>query len=110
MPVSEWLRLLEGSKARGEETANPAVKLVDHYRTTYSQGSASAQKSFLTRNAERDSETIKGKSARIIEDGILGRYAHDWLHRWVGASSRNHTEEDCAVPNHPRVATSGSRR
>ncbi|KAL5366111.1 hypothetical protein BJX96DRAFT_169654 [Aspergillus floccosus] len=71
--VYNLLRLLEESKARGEETANPAVKLADHYRTTYGQGSESAQKRFLTRNVERDSQTLKGKSARIIKDGILGR-------------------------------------
>lgn len=81
VPVGELLQLLEESKSRGEETTKPAVKLADHYPTTYGQASESTQKQLLTRNLERDSQTLRGKSARILEDGILDRYAHDWLHR-----------------------------
>lgn len=82
--TDQWLQLLEESKARGEETANPAVKLVDHYRTTYGQEIESLHKRFLTKNAERDSVTLRDMPARIIEDGILGRYAREWLKRWRG--------------------------
>ena len=67
---------------------NPAVKLTDHYEAMYAKsppGSPKEQpqeKKFHTDKAERDSVTLRDGPLRIIEDGILGCYAQDWLKRW----------------------------
>ncbi|RJE22579.1 hypothetical protein PHISCL_05090 [Aspergillus sclerotialis] len=74
------------------------VKLVDHYRTTYGQGIESLHKRFLTKNAERDSMTLRDMLARIIEDGILGRYAREWLERWRGVYNSTSTMADRIIP------------
>ena len=83
-----WLQMLRDSEARGEEIVNPAVKLTDHYEAMYAKsppGSPKEQpqeKKFHTDKAERDSVTLRDGPLRIIEDGILGCYAQDWLKRW----------------------------
>ena len=77
-----WLDLMRDSEARGEEAVNPAVKLVEHYQSMYSEDSPAAP-DFLTEKAERDSVTLRNGRLRIIQDGILGRYAQDWLRRWT---------------------------
>lgn len=79
-----WLQMLRDSEARGEELANPAVKLTAHYEATYSEASRAYQqeKKFLTGKAERDSVSLREGRLRIIEDGVLGCYARDWLRRW----------------------------
>ncbi|KAA8643939.1 hypothetical protein EYZ11_009144 [Aspergillus tanneri] len=88
VPFSEWLRLLRESESRGEETVNPAVKLADHYEAMYGhdqETETSRMPRFLTEKAERDSMTLRNGRLRIIEDGILSRYALDWLNRWKTA-------------------------
>ncbi|PLB40323.1 putative NRPS-like enzyme [Aspergillus candidus] len=77
-----WLDLMKASEARGEEAVNPAVKLVAHYQSMYGEDSPAAP-SFLTEKAERDSVTLRNGRLRIVQDGILGRYAQDWLRRWT---------------------------
>ncbi|KAL5041346.1 hypothetical protein BDW71DRAFT_212205 [Aspergillus fruticulosus] len=78
----DWLRRLRQSEGRREELENPAVKLVDHYEALYG-GNAPKPKIFRTDKAERDSETLRKGSLRIIQDGILARYAQDWMNRWT---------------------------
>ena len=88
VPFNTWLQKLRESEARGEENVNPAVKLTDHYEAMYAQSSPGPQKrqpqekKFHTDKAERDSVTLRDGPLRIIEDGILGCYAQDWLKRW----------------------------
>ncbi|KAE8356404.1 hypothetical protein BDV28DRAFT_127265 [Aspergillus coremiiformis] len=76
-----WLQILRDSESRGEELSNPAVKLADHYEAMYGS-EAPAPKTFVTERAERDSPTLRNGRLRIIQDGILTRYAQDWLRRW----------------------------
>ncbi|KAJ5129945.1 uncharacterized protein N7515_005984 [Penicillium bovifimosum] len=78
----EWLVRLRRSEGRGEEGVNPAVKLIQHYETMYG-GKTLGPKRFVTEKAERDSVTLRDGRLRIIEDGILGCYARDWLERWT---------------------------
>ncbi|KAL2870601.1 uncharacterized protein BJX67DRAFT_377951 [Aspergillus lucknowensis] len=82
VPFGDWLRKLRESEAKGEELVNPAVKLADHYETMYGGKSPSTPKTFITEKAERDSMTLRNGRLRIIRDGILARYAQDWLKRW----------------------------
>lgn len=88
VPFDTWLQMLRDSEARGEEKVNPAVKLTDHYEAMYAQSPPGLQKQqpqekkFHTDKAERDSVTLRDGPLRIIEDGILGCYAQDWLKRW----------------------------
>ncbi|KAF7588262.1 hypothetical protein BBP40_005948 [Aspergillus hancockii] len=77
----KWLQMLRESEARGEEMVNPAVKLADHYEAMYGDA-APAPKFFITEKAERDSTTLRNGRLRVIQDGILNRYAQDWLRRW----------------------------
>lgn len=84
VPFDRWMELLRESEARGEEIVNPAVKLTDHYEALYGEG-ASGPPKFTTEKAERDSMTLRNGRLRIIQDGILGRYARDWLSRWQTA-------------------------
>jgi thioester reductase-like protein len=82
----EWVLRLRRSEGRGEEGVNPAVKLIHHYETMYGGKSSLAQsgpKRFITEKAERESVTLRDGGLRIIEDGILGCYARDWLARWT---------------------------
>jgi thioester reductase-like protein len=81
---ADWLGKLRESEARGEELVNPAVKLAEHYASMYGSGSeeASAPKKFRTDRAERDSMTLRNGRLRIVQDGILARYAQDWMRRW----------------------------
>lgn len=81
---ADWLGKLRESEARGEELVNPAVKLVEHYASMYGSGSeeASVPKKFRTDRAERDSMTLRNGRLRIVQDGILARYAQDWMRRW----------------------------
>ncbi|KAE8404303.1 hypothetical protein BDV37DRAFT_115100 [Aspergillus pseudonomiae] len=76
-----WLQMLRDSESRGEEMVNPAVKLADHYEAMYGD-EAPAPKTFVTEKAERDSTTLRNGRLRIIQDGIVNRYAQDWLRRW----------------------------
>ncbi|KKK13219.1 putative NRPS-like enzyme [Aspergillus rambellii] len=85
VPFNEWLQRLRESAAQGEELINPAVKLADHYESMYGGSSAATSKTFLTEKAERDSMTLRNGRLRIIQDGILARYAQDWLKRWKTA-------------------------
>lgn len=89
VPFHTWLQMLHDSEARGEEQVNPAVKLTGHYEAMFGQSPASSpsepqcqQKRFLTTKAEKDSETLRNGKLGVIEDGILGCYAKDWLMRW----------------------------
>ncbi|KAH8433380.1 uncharacterized protein LDX57_011014 [Aspergillus melleus] len=84
VPFERWLELLRESEARGEELVNPAVKLADHYEAMYGENSLTPP-TFTTDKAERDSMTLRNGRLRIIKDGILGRYARDWLSRWQTA-------------------------
>ncbi|KAE8369995.1 hypothetical protein BDV27DRAFT_171705 [Aspergillus caelatus] len=81
VPFHSWLQMLRDSESRGEEMINPAVKLADHYESMYGE-EAPAPKTFVTEKAERDSSTLRNGRLRIIQDGILNRYARDWLRRW----------------------------
>ncbi|KAF5863750.1 hypothetical protein ETB97_009385 [Aspergillus alliaceus] len=81
IPFDRWLQMLRDSASRGEELINPAVKLVDHYESMYGED-ALAPKTFITDKAERDSATLRNGRLRIIQDGIMNRYAKDWLQRW----------------------------
>ncbi|KAE8333985.1 hypothetical protein BDV39DRAFT_3315 [Aspergillus sergii] len=81
VPFHSWLQMLRDSEFRGEEMINPAVKLADHYEAMYGE-EAPAPKTFVTEKAERDSNTLRNGRLRIIQDGILNRYAQDWLRRW----------------------------
>ncbi|RAQ57716.1 NRPS-like enzyme [Aspergillus flavus] len=81
VPFHSWLQMLRDSESRGEETINPAVKLADHYEAMYGE-EAPPPKTFVTEKAERDSNTLRNGRLRIIQDGILNRYAQDWLRRW----------------------------
>lgn len=83
MPFAEWLQLLEASEARYEENINPAVKLIYHYRKTCGQGAAGLAKNFTMPNARRDSE----RDTKMLEGGVLRRYAQDWLNCWERPSS-----------------------
>ncbi|PWY74330.1 NRPS-like enzyme [Aspergillus heteromorphus CBS 117.55] len=82
VPFSEWLELLRQSESRGEEDVNPAVKLTGHYEAMYGRD-APAPVTFCTEKAERDSMTLRNGRLRIVQDGILARYAQDWLRRWT---------------------------
>ncbi|KAL4754414.1 hypothetical protein BDW72DRAFT_190275 [Aspergillus terricola var. indicus] len=81
VPFDDWLERLRQSEGRREELQNPAVKLVDHYEAMYG-ANAPSPKIFRTDKAERDSETLRNGRLRIIQDGILARYAQDWMNRW----------------------------
>ncbi|KAJ0424951.1 NRPS-like enzyme [Aspergillus carlsbadensis] len=85
VPFNDWLKKLRESEARGEELINPAVKLADHYEEMYGGDSPPTPKIFLTDKAERDSMTLRNGRLRIVRDGILARYAQDWLKRWTAA-------------------------
>jgi hypothetical protein len=82
LPFADWLQKLQESEAKGEELVNPAVKLINHYEVMYGGKEPSAPKIFITEKAERDSMTLRNGRLRIIEDGILTRYARDWMRRW----------------------------
>ena len=88
VPFNTWLQMLRESEARGEEKVNPAVKLTDHYEAMHAPSPPGTQKQqpqekkFHTDKAERDSVTLRDGPLRVIEDGILGCYAQDWLKRW----------------------------
>ncbi|KAJ5742449.1 uncharacterized protein N7511_011468 [Penicillium nucicola] len=85
LPFEEWLHKLRESEARGEEHANPAVKLIHHYEQMHrmrSSADASTCKRYNTDKAERDSLTLRNGRLRIVDDGILNCYAQDWLTRW----------------------------
>ncbi|PYI07715.1 hypothetical protein BO78DRAFT_88950, partial [Aspergillus sclerotiicarbonarius CBS 121057] len=84
VPFQKWLQMLRESESRGEEATNPAVKLTAHYEAMYSEDGPEPVK-FLTEKAERDSMTLRNGRLRIIQDGILARYAMDWLRRWKTA-------------------------
>ncbi|GES56856.1 NRPS-like enzyme [Aspergillus terreus] len=84
VPFAQWLGMLRASAARGEELVNPAVKLADHYEAMYG-GETAGEKTFVTEKAERDSVTLRNGRLRIVKDGILQRYAQDWLKRWAVA-------------------------
>ncbi|KAL6230386.1 hypothetical protein BDW75DRAFT_244866 [Aspergillus navahoensis] len=77
----DWIEKLRQSEGRGEELENPAVKLVDYYEAMYGD-TAPKPKIFRTDKAERDSETLRNGRLRIIRDGLLARYAQDWMSRW----------------------------
>lgn len=81
----QWLEMLRESEARGEESVNPAVKLIDHYEAMYGEKGSQrlCPKRFVTEKVERDSITFRNGPLRIIEDGLLNCYARDWLARWV---------------------------
>ncbi|PYH91829.1 NRPS-like enzyme [Aspergillus ellipticus CBS 707.79] len=81
VPFEKWQQLLRESEAKGEELVNPAVKLTAHYEAMYSEGAPQPAR-FLTEKAERDSMTLRNGRLRIVQDGILARYAQDWLKRW----------------------------
>lgn len=84
VPLSRWLELLQESEDRlapGDAAPTPAVKLIDHYRGSY-RTQALQSKPVDMRNAFRDSAALRGSRIRIIDDGILGRYARDWMQRW----------------------------
>jgi hypothetical protein len=68
---------------RGEELANPAVKLIHHYETMNGKSLQNRPKRFITEKAERGSVTLQNGRLRIIDDGILRCYAQDWLARWT---------------------------
>jgi thioester reductase-like protein len=85
LPFEEWLHRLRESEARGEERANPAVKLIHYYEQMHgvqSSFGASKSKIFITERAERDSVTLRNGRLRIVDDRILSCYARDWLTRW----------------------------
>ncbi|OQD82866.1 hypothetical protein PENANT_c019G05982 [Penicillium antarcticum] len=85
VPFEEWLHKLRESEARGEERANPAVKLIHHYEQMHGgkrSAGTSKFKRFITDKAERDSVTLRNGRLRIVDDGILSCYARDWLARW----------------------------
>ncbi|KAL3479374.1 hypothetical protein BJX99DRAFT_222531 [Aspergillus californicus] len=82
IPFDDWLKRLRQSEAVGEELLNPAVKLADHYEAMYGGERPSTPKTFITGKAERDSTTLRSGGLRIIQDGVLARYAQDWLNRW----------------------------
>lgn len=85
VPVPTWLTMLKESAARGEEVVNPAVKLIEHYESMYGAGgTAPPEKRFVTERSEQDSVTLRNGRLRIVKDGILRRYAVDWLRRWSG--------------------------
>ncbi|CAK96299.1 hypothetical protein CBS115989_2471 [Aspergillus niger] len=84
VPFENWLQMLRESEARGEEMINPAVKLTAHYESMYSEDAPKPVR-FLTEKAERDSMTLRNGRLRIVQDGILTRYAQDWLKRWKSA-------------------------
>ncbi|KAL3249942.1 hypothetical protein ABHI18_011391, partial [Aspergillus niger] len=84
VPFENWLQMLRESEARGEEMINPAVKLTAHYESMYSEDAPKPVR-FLTEKAERDSMTLRNGRLRIVQDGILTRYAQDWLKRWNSA-------------------------
>ena len=86
VPFEEWMNLLRGSEARGEEQTNPAIKLIHHYELLYGANVSSGRlcrKRFLTGQAERDSRTLRDGCVNLVEDGILRRYAQAWLARWA---------------------------
>ncbi|KAJ5812423.1 hypothetical protein N7474_008724 [Penicillium riverlandense] len=85
LSFEDWLKKLRDSEARGEEQSNPAIKLIDHYQSMYGEKTlgSQGQKTFITDKAERDSVTLRSGPLHIIEDGVLERYIHDWLTRWV---------------------------
>jgi thioester reductase-like protein len=87
LPFEEWLHRLRESEARGEERANPAVKLIHYYEQMHgvqSSFGASKSKIFITERAERDSVTLRNGRLllRIVDDRVLSCYARDWLTRW----------------------------
>ncbi|KAL3459291.1 hypothetical protein BJX64DRAFT_206484 [Aspergillus heterothallicus] len=85
VPFDDWLKRLRESEAKGEEMVNPAVKLADHFEEMYGGGSPPTPKTFITDKAERDSMTLRNGRLRIVRDGILARYAQDWIKRWTAA-------------------------
>ncbi|GAD96228.1 NRPS-like enzyme [Paecilomyces variotii No. 5] len=92
VPFEKWLAMLQESEARGESSTNPAVKLVDHYRTLHRQSIDGASqniqpshlqdKTFVISRTARDSTTFRDNRQSIIEDGIMKRYLDTWLKHW----------------------------
>lgn len=87
LPIQDWLEKLRESELRGEESVNPAVKLLHHYETMYGSGCPvnSRPKKFLTTKAQGMSETMRDEGLNIIEGGVLSCYIKDWLTRWTAS-------------------------
>lgn len=87
LPTQDWLEKLRESELRGEESVNPAVKLLHHYEAMHGSDCPvnSGSKRFVTTKAERMSETMREEGLDIIEGGILSCYIKDWLTRWTAA-------------------------
>lgn len=85
LSFEDWLGKLRDSEARFEEQSNPAIKLIYHYQSMYGEKAVESQrqKTFITDRTERDSVTLRSGPLCMIEDGVLERYIHDWLARWV---------------------------
>ncbi|KAL9053343.1 MAG: hypothetical protein Q9206_003971 [Seirophora lacunosa] len=109
-PFAEWLSLLNASASKDEEENNPAVKLLEYFKTNYlaDAGNHSGDEGirFDTSAAERKSRALR-EAPRCLEGGLLGMFVARWIKRWgwreggfKGAKENGHnfaarnTEED----------------
>ncbi|KAH8428587.1 uncharacterized protein LDX57_006283 [Aspergillus melleus] len=77
VPFAQWLDGLRDSSARGEEEQNPAVKLVEYYEQTYTQGGKSRGAKFEVDVARRDSEKMR-KTIDVVGMGLVEKFLGVW--------------------------------
>ncbi|KAI9042662.1 acetyl-CoA synthetase-like protein [Aspergillus affinis] len=77
VPFAQWLDGLRDSAARGEEEQNPAVKLVEYYEQTYTQGGKGRGARFEVDVARRDSATMR-KTVDVVGMGLVERFLGVW--------------------------------
>lgn len=76
VPLDEWIELVQGHE-EGAIEHNPAVKLLDFYRSLLvREGNASKSREFNTANAQARSPTLKSLPAVNV------RLLDIWLHQW----------------------------
>ncbi|KAF2836216.1 acetyl-CoA synthetase-like protein [Patellaria atrata CBS 101060] len=83
IPFTEWLQKLQKSATLGQENRNPAVKLIEYFKTSYGfdHGVGDKRVRFETKAAERDSATMRSPPD-IVKDGYVRKFLRSWMRRW----------------------------
>lgn len=85
--TDDWLNALRLSAQRGEETANPAVMLLDYYVAQYGPGSreaAAGSVTFETSAIQIASRTMK-QPVHVLDGGYVRKFVEQWKRTWLKA-------------------------
>ena len=81
--VAEWLqKLRDYEDSGGDAERNPAIKLIDHFESSYGTKKTGAVK-FDIKTAEKHSQALR-ETPRLIEDGYIEKFVKAWLEKWEG--------------------------